>query len=59
MSDADKAKDALQVVAESAADHLGKIFSILTGAVRDVANELGDWFNEVATETRRPSEDAD
>jgi hypothetical protein len=46
-SDAEGTKDTLQVVAESAADHVGRIASIITGAVRDIARELGDWFTDV------------
>lgn len=44
-------KDALQVVAESAADHLGRIATIITAAVRDIAKEVGDWASE-ALDTR-------
>jgi hypothetical protein len=47
-------KDALQVGAESAADHLGRIATIITAAVRDIAQEIGDWANEAldARDTR-------
>ena len=46
-SDAEDTKDTLQVVAESAVDHVGRIATIITGAVRDIARELGDWFTDV------------
>lgn len=45
--DGNAAKDTLQVVTESAADHLGKIAGILTTAVKEIARELGEWFNDV------------
>ena len=41
------AKDTLQVITESAADHVGKIATIITGALHDIAKELGDWMNDV------------
>jgi hypothetical protein len=41
------AKDTVQEVTESAATHLGRIGTILTGAVRDVAREVGDWATDV------------
>ena len=39
-------KDTVQVLTVSAAAHLGRIATILTGAVRDVAQELGDWATD-------------
>jgi hypothetical protein len=39
-------KDTVQVITESAADHIGKIALIITGAVREVAREVGDWATE-------------
>lgn len=39
-------KDTVQVLTVSAATHLGRIATILTGAVRDVAQELGDWATD-------------
>jgi hypothetical protein len=62
VSEGESAKDTLQVVAESAADHVGKIATIITAAVRDIARELGDWMNEVVEmrdTSRRSSEDDD
>jgi hypothetical protein len=50
-SNAENTKDTLQAVTESAAEHVGKIATIITGAVRDIARELGDWFTDVV-ETR-------
>jgi hypothetical protein len=47
VSEAESTKDTLQVVTESAAEHVGKIATIVTGAVRDIARELGDWFTDV------------
>jgi hypothetical protein len=41
------AKDTLQVITESAAVHVGRIATILTTAVREVATELGEWAGEV------------
>ena len=40
------AKDTAQVLTESAAQHVGKIAVILSGAVRDVTRELGDWASD-------------
>ncbi len=40
-------KDTVQVLTETAATHLGNIATIVTGAVRDVAKETGDWLTEV------------
>jgi hypothetical protein len=40
-------KDTIQVITESAATHIGNIASIITGAVRDVARETGEWLTDV------------
>jgi hypothetical protein len=40
------AKDTAQVLTESAAQHVGRIATIITGAVRDVTRELGDWASD-------------
>jgi hypothetical protein len=40
------AKDTAQVLTESAATHVGRIATIVTGAVRDVTRELGDWASD-------------
>jgi hypothetical protein len=39
-------KDTAQVLVESAATHVGKIASIVTGAVREVAQEVGEWATD-------------
>jgi hypothetical protein len=41
------AKDTAQVVTESAATHVGRIATILAGAVRDIAHEVGEWASDV------------
>ncbi|GAB2976375.1 hypothetical protein LWP59_31150 [Amycolatopsis acidiphila] len=43
----ERGKDTVQVLTETAATHIGKIATIITGAVRDVARETGDWLTEV------------
>ena len=40
-------KDTVQVITESAATHIGNIATIITGAVRDIARETGDWLTDV------------
>ena len=40
------AKDTAQVLTESAATHVGRIATILTGAVREIAHELGEWATD-------------
>jgi hypothetical protein len=39
-------KDTLQVLTESAAAHIGRIATIVTGAVREVTHELGEWASD-------------
>jgi chemotaxis response regulator CheB len=46
ISRAEAAKDTAQVVIESAATHVGRIATIITGAVRDVARELGEMATD-------------
>ncbi len=41
------AKDTVQVLTESAATHVGRIASIVSGAVREVAHEVGEWAGDV------------
>jgi len=41
------AKDTAQVVTEAAAVHVGRIASIVSAAVREVATELGELATEV------------
>lgn len=55
-------KDTVQVLTESAATHIGNIAMIITGAVRDVARETGEWLTDViemreATDRARADED--
>jgi hypothetical protein len=57
VSEAESTKDTIQVVTESAAEHAGKIATILTTAVRDIARELGDWVSDVI-EMREASQKA-
>jgi hypothetical protein len=40
-------KDTLQVLTESAATHVGRIATILSTAVREVAQEVGEWAGDV------------
>jgi len=44
---AEIAKDTVQVLTESAAAHVGRIATILSGAVREVAHEIGEWAGDV------------
>ena len=39
-------KDMVQELTESAATRVGRIATILSGAVRDVTHEVGDWFSD-------------
>jgi hypothetical protein len=39
-------KDTVQVLTESAASHVGRIATIIAGAVREVTHELGDWASD-------------
>jgi hypothetical protein len=57
VSETESTKDTLQVVTESAAEHVGAIATIITNAVRDIARELGDWVSDVI-EMREASEKA-
>jgi hypothetical protein len=41
------AKDTAQVVTEAAAVHVGRMASIVSGAVRGVAHEMGELATEV------------
>lgn len=56
----ESAKDTAQVLTESAATHVGKIASIVSGAVREVAHEVGEWASdafEMRDATRRAEAD--
>jgi len=55
-------KDTVQVLTESAATHIGNIATIVTGAVRDIAREAGDWMTdlfEMREAARRADADRD
>ncbi|MGW5052400.1 hypothetical protein [Actinokineospora sp. NPDC004072] len=58
VSEFDTRRDTIQEMADSAADHVGRIAQIITTAVRDVAREIGDWaadmieVNEAARRNR-------
>jgi hypothetical protein len=39
-------KDTVQVLTESAANHVGRIATIVTGAVREIAHEVGEWASD-------------
>jgi hypothetical protein len=43
----ESSKDTVQELTESAATHIGNIATIVTGAVRDIARETGDWLTDV------------
>lgn len=43
----ERRKDVLQELTESGAGHVGRIAVIITGAVREVAREVGDWLTDV------------
>ncbi|MCP2269838.1 hypothetical protein LV75_002327 [Actinokineospora diospyrosa] len=47
VSEFESAKDTIQEATESAAAHVGRIALIITGAVRDIAREVGDWATDV------------
>jgi hypothetical protein len=57
VSETESTKDTIQVVTESAAEHVGNIATIITTAVRDIARELGEWMNEVV-ETQKAAQRA-
>jgi len=40
-------KDTVQELAESAATHVGRIATIVTGAVREVTHEFGEWATDL------------
>jgi hypothetical protein len=47
LSKLETGKDAVQELAESAATHVGRIATIVSGAVRDVTHEFGEWASDV------------
>jgi hypothetical protein len=40
-------KDMAQELTSSAAEHVGRIANVITGAVREVAHEVGDFATDV------------
>jgi hypothetical protein len=58
-TDANSAKDTLQVITDTAAEHLGNIATIITTAARDIARELGEWVNEVVEAREAAAEKKD
>jgi hypothetical protein len=54
ISKVETTKDTVQVLTESAAGHVGRIAMIVTGAVREIAHELGEWASD-AFEMREAS----
>jgi hypothetical protein len=51
------AKDTAQVLTESASVHIGRIATIITAAVREIAHEMGEWASD-AFEMREAAEKA-
>jgi hypothetical protein len=43
----ESAKDTVQELTETAAVHIGRIATIITGAVREIAHEAGEWATDV------------
>ena len=55
-------KDTVQVAIESGATHVGGIVNIVTGAVRDITREVGEWATdmfEIRDAARRARKDSD
>jgi hypothetical protein len=46
VSKLEAAKDTAQVLTESAANHVGRIALIISGAVREIAHEMGEWASD-------------
>jgi hypothetical protein len=46
ISKVETTKDTVQVLTESAATHVGRIATIITGAVREIAHEMGEWASD-------------
>jgi hypothetical protein len=62
VSEFESKKDTVQVLTESAADHIGRIATIITAAVRDIAKEVGEWATdalEMREAAQRAKADAD
>jgi hypothetical protein len=55
-------KDLVQELTESATQHVGAIATIITGAVRDVTREIGDFISdgiEMREATKAAEDDAE
>ena len=62
LSKSETRKDMAQVVVESGAEHVGRIATIVTSAVREVTRELGGFATEVfemRDASKRAEADAD
>ena len=62
LDDSEIRKDAIQAGVESAATHVGHIATVITGAVRDVAHEIGEFATdmfEMVDSARRARADRD
>ena len=44
---AEIAKDTIQVLTETTATHVGRIATVLSGAIREIAREFGDLASDV------------
>lgn len=47
LSKLETGKDTVQEIAESAATHVGRIATIVSGAVREVTHEFGEWATDL------------
>ncbi|MGH3437971.1 MAG: hypothetical protein ACRDRN_16085 [Sciscionella sp.] len=47
LDNVESGKDMVQELTQSAATHVGRIASILTGAVREVTTEVGEWCTDL------------
>ena len=54
-NESEPTRDTLQAVTESAAEHLGKIATIVQTAVVEIARELGDGFSDVMAARETPA----
>ena len=42
----ERGKDTVQVLTDSAAEHIGQIATIITRAVSEITREIGDWVSD-------------
>jgi hypothetical protein len=47
VSKAETIKDTIQVAVESGATHVGKIVTIITTAIKDIAHEVGEFGTDI------------